>query len=110
MRVILIAAFLMGLAGPVSAGFDTGNTLHEQCQDGSGFSSGICMGYAVGVADAMMKKRKLLGYQACFPKGVTRAQVMDVVMAWLTKHPEKRHLAAWSLVIVALDEAFPCPE
>ena len=112
MRIILLVAFLMGLLETASAEvvFDDGNSLHAQCQIETSISNGYCLGYVAAVADAMVDKRTLSGRQACLPRGVMRGQAMDVVKAWLTKHPEKRHFEAWGLVARALSEAWPCPK
>ncbi|MEN3976444.1 Rap1a/Tai family immunity protein [Emcibacter sp. SYSU 3D8] len=87
--------------------FTDGNKLHMYCQG----SHDICASYITGVADTLFMNggTTVTGGRNCLPNGVTIFQIKDVVKAFLTAHPEKRHLAAASLVETALAEAFPCP-
>jgi len=95
--------------------FETGNDLVGVCSDGHDVLQSYCKGYAVGVADAVMavKAMKANGYEvpyACIPAGehVKSEQVRDVVVQYLTAHPEIRHQAAAGYALMALQAAFPC--
>jgi hypothetical protein len=44
----------------------------------------------------------------CLPKDIAPEQVRDVVVQYLTAHPETRHVAAASQALLALEAAFPC--
>jgi hypothetical protein len=111
-RAMLIAAALSSLAvaGDFAAGdFVDGNKLFEECQSGDDPDSerwvkgSLCLGYIVGVADA------LDGSSFCLaPNGVRAKQVVDVVNLYVRDHPEQRHHDASSLVTIALKEKFPC--
>lgn len=85
----------------------SGNDLHEECRPTARGS--LCTGYILGVADAMQGYTALGEWRMCSSKNVNSVQVVDVVKAFLTAHPEIRHFAAASLVAKALAEAFPCP-
>jgi hypothetical protein len=92
--------------------FQTGNELLRLCQADS-YSQGICLGFVMGVADAMEAAQStrgtVAGWRACRVTQVTGGQAEDVVLRFLTRHPEQRHLTNSSLVAQALAEAFPCP-
>lgn len=61
------------------------------------------VGYVDGIADAAVG----LGY-TCYPTGVARAEVREVVMKYLRDHPERLNDPAPLLVLNGLFEAFPC--
>lgn len=81
--------------------FYNGNELYELC----GKNIPFCNGYISGVADVLASQS---GNSMCLPKGVVIKQVADVVMKYLTDHPESRHYNANSEIFLALSIAFPC--
>ncbi|MHC9247754.1 Rap1a/Tai family immunity protein [Aeromonas jandaei] len=91
-----------------SAGeFSVGNDLYSICSTKKGdefyyMNSSECRGYITGVSDA------LSGYTFCIPSGVTVGQDVDIVMRYLSEHPESRHINAAELIARALYESFPC--
>jgi hypothetical protein len=114
MRVILIVAFLMGLAGPVSAVTGAKNAmigkhLHELCQSRRPGNGAFCAGYIGGVMDAIAAGGgRFLLYRICFPDEITIERGESVVKPWLSKHPERHSYSAASLVAGALYEKWPC--
>ncbi len=93
------------------AGFDTGNRLYEDCRAANYFNRGYCGGYVTGIVDTIesLQLRGVLPADAlCIPDESTKGQLVDVVLKYLEKHPERRHLEAGSLVPEALNRAFPC--
>ena len=95
--------------------FETGNNLFGVCSDGHHFNEAYCKGYVVGVVDALMAVNAMTanGFaipSACIPVGdhVKPDQVRDVVMQYLTAHPETRHEAAAGHALLAIQAAFPC--
>jgi Rap1a immunity proteins len=110
-RAILVAVALSVLIGAGAWDAMLGNDLHENCKAGprskghdtmSAFKTGACVGYVMGVASS------LEGSAFCFPAGVEKGQIVDVIKRWLEDHPELRHYAASSLITSALKERFPC--
>jgi hypothetical protein len=73
------------------------------------FSIGACAGYIVAAAE-IADSGRLKGYRSCIPKDVTKGQLQDVVNKHLTKHPEQLEYIGYQVVVVALVEAFPCPD
>jgi len=108
-RVGLLMTLSCAVMAPrARASFLTGNDLLEACQSTKGsFSSGGCMGFTTGVADAMAWN-ELNGSTACLPLEATSVQVRDIAVQFLVKHPELRHHTACYLVTQALSKAFPC--
>ncbi|WP_222554606.1 Rap1a/Tai family immunity protein [Qipengyuania gaetbuli] len=62
-----------------------------------GFRSGLYIGGAYGAADVI-----------CYPNGVTLGQQADVLRAYLSRHPERRHVMWHFLALHAFAEAWPC--
>jgi hypothetical protein len=112
--LVTVALPCLMVGGAATAAFFDGNKLFQECQGGDdprqseqgdpGKSTewGECLGYILGVEDA------LDGTAFCLPDGVRSRQVRDIVTLWLQGHPETRHYEAQSLVITALKEKFPC--
>jgi hypothetical protein len=116
MTLVLTAALLW----PVSVSsqeqtqglfFESGNDLFLLCTEGSGFATSFCDGYVTGVADSvqLLTDRGAVKV-ACLQQHVDGDQVKDIVMQYLTAHPEQQHLGAAGLVFTALEAAFPCKE
>jgi hypothetical protein len=81
----------------------SGNTLHSMCEK----NSFECMVYIAAVTD-VLDDPALSGSRACVPPGVMMDQTKDVVFSWLEQYPQRRHYNAASLVLAALEEAYPC--
>lgn len=99
------------LADPPSSAswtFNDGNDIWTLCNTvnpntGMGRAyRGFCMGYIKGVADVLDHQEHIRT-----PKALTNGQLYDAVMAWLSNHPEQRHLAALDVIYLALRERFP---
>ena len=44
----------------------------------------------------------------CIPQGVTRRQIVRILMQWLNEHPERLHEFMYHLYGMILLETFPC--
>lgn len=89
----------------------SGNGLLDSCTNAdSMLRKGVCIGYISGASDAlqMLDSDKEAKRYICTPAGVTRGQIRDVVIKYLTDHPQSRQNPAEALIFVALAEAFPC--
>lgn len=100
---------LISFSTPAYANIKSGNDLLRLCEDvRSHVSWGLCYGYLDGIidrsylAESMNPGSQLL----CLPDNGTNEQIFDVVIAYLKKHPDKRHFGAGALVVTALREAF----
>jgi Rap1a immunity proteins len=98
---------------PVGA-FVNGNELFGVCSDDHHFNQAYCKGYVVGVADAISVVTAQIANvgsiaPTCLPKEhLAPEQVRDVVVQYLTAHPETRHEVAAAEAVKALLAAFPC--
>jgi hypothetical protein len=109
--IMLVAAALLlsAVSGVESFG---GNDLKQWSQerekavkgdtDVSWFDAGRLMGYVSGVSDSLDDVR------FCLPPRTTLGQVEEVVVNYLTRHPESNDRRALEVVTEALTEAFPC--
>ncbi len=85
--------------------FVSGNELYDWCTSNNW---ALCYGFVESAADIYTAQNT---NSACMPtgqSGVTVEQVVDVVKKYLADHPETRNYPAYSIVLVALDRAFPC--
>ena len=103
---VVSAALVLAPHGAQSDVFESGNGLLEGCSRDPSW----CLGYIVGVADAMLANGgTFLGWRVCFPASVVQGELQDVVIKYLQTWPERRDYGASGLVAHALSEAFPCP-
>jgi hypothetical protein len=84
--------------------YETGNTIFAACTGGN---LPHCVGYLMGVADAM-EGNPINGYRACIPVGVIGSQLRDVVVQYLGIHAANRQRGAIGLVADAYEQNFPC--
>jgi hypothetical protein len=99
-RIILAAVLLLSPTSAFSAkGFVKADDLFSKC----GFNSPLCMGYLAGVSDIMSTNDDI-----CLPDNAALPQIVDIVVKYLTDHPERRHYSASSESGIALMQAFPC--
>src|SRR5262245_19561589 len=128
---ILIAAALCCDGGAITKAnptgpfptFTDGNELFDACE---GFRTQgtlspdeilrfrYCEAYTVAVADTLawlkagLRASTAKNVKYCPPKGAESHQLTSVAVDYLRDHPEKRDLAAASLVANALAKGFPC--
>ena len=95
---------LLMVCSTAQAQFQSGNDLHKDIHDSSPQSNMYALGYIVGVTDAF------IGTAICIPQGVSQGQLMDVVKNFLNRAPQARNLPANVLVMVAVEEHWPCPK
>lgn len=69
-----------------------------------------CAGYVVGVVDTLNLYDTTGERRICLPQTATGDQVRDIVMRYLTEHPESRHLDGAGGAALALEAAFPCKQ
>ncbi len=92
----------------------SGNQLYDLCQHYKtdklkGSLGPGCFMYIAGATQTLVLNDDTETMTSpCPGKGVTEEQITDVVIKWLTDHPEKRDLPAPYIVMKALNEAFPC--
>jgi hypothetical protein len=109
MKKLLIALVLVFcVSGSDAEAVDVwldGNKLHEWCQSENPIS---CLAYVLGVSDVLTGGHFDPKYKLCDGPNATIRQYRDIVIKYLDDHPEERHVSAWSLVSLALHDAFQC--
>ena len=85
-----------------------GDKLYSACQSQSDKDQGVCLGYVMGITDALSSPNGLFGLSACPSKGVKVGALRDLAMKFLVEHQAKRQFAAATLLTEALAEGFPC--
>jgi hypothetical protein len=116
MKTLMTSALLVlccmesGLAADNYESTESGNTLLAKCV-GAPATQLVCAGYTTGIYDMInfLEATNTTAKLHCFPPGVTRLRIHDVVVHYLQEHPEQRNTGAASLVRDALQEAWPCP-
>jgi Rap1a immunity proteins len=106
---LLLASTIAQAAGIV---WLLGNDLARKCNASAqdNFALGDCAGYVTAVADIMSQPEWPYSQQAkaCLVPEVERGQLVAVVKRYVAEHPEQLHYTAFSVVAVALAQAFPC--
>jgi hypothetical protein len=98
------AAILLLVCAGARAEFFDGNKLLSVCQEAGGVHVGDCLGYISGAADAAYS------VTWCPPQNVTRGQIRDLVVNFLTSTPAVRHLSGDVIVSETLKRVWPCAQ
>jgi Rap1a immunity proteins len=114
LRVLFIAAGLLWSSPSLSGvttytSFYDGNRLYVACRSSDHDLKFFCHGYVASISDSLGAQTADQDH-VCMPDGVRASQVEDIVVKYLSDHPEVRHYSAWSLGASALRLAFPCKE
>lgn len=94
--------------------FETGNDMWQDCPANSKADVGTwglaCVTYvkAVIAADYANQYFEHGTRVICEPDGATNGQLYDVVMKWVSDHPQDRASPLIGITIIALRDAFPC--
>jgi len=101
----------------------TGKDIYESCThavtgldktgDYDDHRFGVCAGYVAGIVDfhtVATTVESLPVDMFCLPRNISTAQVIRTVTHYLKENPEHHQDLAAYLVILALHEAYPCPE
>ena len=91
---LAVAAPCVAQDDPTMPGYIMGTRLIEACTSVVQRDNALCVGYVVGVSDAMQAVQAtggaLFGWQACLPPSTTTDQVTEVAVRFLIAHPEAR--------------------
>lgn len=113
-RAALVSLCLM-FAGAAHAGFVSGADLLDACSPPRAdpvyrLKVAECRGYVLGVADTFDCDNNVLGFTWNSSTRIGQREVVDVVVGWLSKHPDKMSYQASGLVAAALSESFSCKD
>ncbi len=73
-----------------------------------GIDGGRCAGFLLSLLEASANEVLKEPWDFCVPQGAGDQQAAKVVC--LDNHPERLHQPAFTLAVVALQEAWPCPK
>lgn len=98
-----------------ASGLFAGHDLYELATSNDNMESLLFVYYVAGVLEASGLFRAVEAGRypnpvipVCQPTGSNSMQAADIVKKYLLDHPEKRHIAAVVLVVLALQDGFPC--
>jgi Ssp1 endopeptidase immunity protein Rap1a len=100
---------LLVMAAAISTPYVTGNDLYADCKTSVGSRSG-CTTYASAVIDGINLQREGGVTSICVPPTARRAELADMIAAYIAAHPESRKLSGAGAVAAALGQAYPCPK
>src|SRR5262249_15835262 len=105
-----VVVAVISVSAGARADYRDGNQLYAECRSSPEAKQLLCLGYVMAIAGAASAPNAVGadGFMVCGLEDVTVKQLLDVVIRYLSAHPEERPLSAFSLVVAALDEAFPC--
>lgn len=102
--IVIVTAILLSFSAPSKAEFYTGNEMYGYCTSKKELLAGMCIGLAGGYFDGFIG-----AFRCNIPtENVTIKQVQDIIMQYLTQHPELRHLQAVLLAYRSFVIAFDC--
>jgi len=115
MKYLLTVVLLFSFSQAAALGFISSGDLLEYCEarlseTGSAAEGNSCYSFVAGISDAH-DNFTVLGKMSplwCLPDNVDTSQLIRVVTKYLQEHPESLHFAASSMVLSALELAFPC--
>ena len=82
--------------------------LRKACDGQREIDQGVCIGYLMGIADALSTPDGLFGVKACMTDGVTSTDLREAAFSELQKHPDWAKLAAAPIVARAYGIRYPC--
>lgn len=90
-------------------GFQSAGDLLRKCRENSSFGRSYCFAYLAATADAARSYRVWLGSgDPCLPATLSLGRLADVFDAYLVANPSLTDAQAASVMVAALQEAFPC--
>lgn len=104
MKKTVTALLLAALAGPASAGYFTGDEIVSICKTGgprdteSVIDRVACRGFVAGVIYGGHYFSNLV----CLPNGLSIGQMADVVVKYVERNPQLRHMSDAELIHAAV--------
>lgn len=111
-RVLLALGLVWPMAGTAEIlTFFHGDKLLQECQSQSVAPYNLCIGYLVGLLDAIHLRQHegKMDPTICAPEGITAAELRRVFVDHAKREPGDLPLAASELGIAAFSQAWPCP-
>ena len=111
LKAILMLVAIGGAQAHAEVGFYSGNKLYNECV-GNSEQQSIRLAYVAGAVDMMLALEQFTPNKLIcnMDAAADTRQVSDIVRNYMIVHPESRHYTAASLVVIAINAAFPCQE
>jgi hypothetical protein len=106
--LVSMSLALAAISWPAVAAYHDGKDLLQDCVSSSEIEKIYCLGYVVGIADAMDLGRSRNNKPACIPKGVKPSEIRGVVIKTMQDHPEAQSKDAAELVFYAIRQNWKC--
>jgi hypothetical protein len=100
---LILSFALIPAAARAQGGFETGRSLLGHCTSENIAAKSHCLGYIVGVYDALDTSRFFYT-----PEDISAGRLRDVVLAYLQQNPERWDFQAENVVAIALGKVYPC--
>ena len=114
---IFIFAFTLFFSGMGTSEAVSGRDLLDHCENKGTFQHGYCYGFIQGtieynlLADNVLSEKKLIkSPKHCIGPEVHLGKAVEEVVKYLKNNSGKLSQHAGNLVLLAIDEAFPCQE
>jgi hypothetical protein len=108
-KLAFLALAMLALnSAKARAAYHDGGDLLQDCASSSEVERTYCLGYVVGIADAIDLARERNKKPSCVPAGTTPAQLRDVVSKALASHPAAQSRPAAGLVARAIRQTWTC--
>lgn len=115
----LLAVMMLSMVGSVANAANDGNELLASCganvaamdnPDGvlDFYKIGHCQGLIGGMMDVLDRNNSQPLLRSCPPGNASMGQTTRIVVRYLQNHPEQLHLSDTRLVLMAIQDAFPC--
>jgi Rap1a immunity proteins len=105
-----VAALLLVAVPAIALDNLTGNDLNMLYDKSVGKALSYTRGFFDGYTAGVENTNTVLEVKVCIPQGVTNKNIYDVVRKYLVEHPEELHQPAPTLIMKAIQNAWPCKE
>lgn len=112
----MFAAFLLAATAPLATEFYpnaylSANELKAKCTTSDPANASYCFAYITGVYDTVVAYEAWLNLREfCVPYRTPQADLRRTFMQYMASNPDKAGGEAASVVVVALKQAYPCPQ
>jgi hypothetical protein len=90
-------------------GYQSAGDLLRKCRDESSYGRSYCYAYIAAVADSARAYQSWIGTnEPCLPKSTSQGALVDMFEDYLAAHPALTDAQAASVIVPAMQSAFPC--
>jgi len=95
-----------------SVAYFDGTSLMDDCESDRQQRQYSCVSYLMGMTDGFVGASNYAGFKVpyCKPAEVTGSQLRKIVVKHYNNHPEDLHYTAHSVVLILMQDSFPCAD